>query len=151
MGLSFALALVQWSAIAVTFWLGLAAFDLDGRAGCAGAFFTTCVTALGVAVPSSPGFVGTFQAFVVEGLEVFGIDRSAALGFSVGFHAVNYLSVTAVGIAFFLRQGWSWRELGRSEKRLERELDREFDSGIAPAIRSETARAGSEGPEGRGP
>lgn len=120
---SFALAIAQWSAIAATFWLGLAAFDLQGQAGWAGAFFTACVTAFGVAMPSSPGFVGTFQAFVVEALQVFGIDRTAAFSFSVAFHAVSYIPVTALGLVLFVRDGWSWRDLERSEEAVESELE----------------------------
>ncbi len=123
---SFALALAQWAAIAATFWIGLAAFDLAERAGWPGAFFTACVTAFGVAVPSSPGFVGTFQAFVVEALSVFGVDRTAAFGFAVGYHAVSYVPVTALGIALLVREGWSWRDLERSEQRVEERLEEEL-------------------------
>ena len=131
--LSFVLAVVQWSAIAALFRIGLAAFGLATAAGWEGAFFTTAVSALGVAIPSSPGFVGTFQAFVVEALDVFGIDRSAAFGFAVGYHVVGYVSVTLVGLAAFLREGWTWRELEKSEERLERELDQELATEVAPA------------------
>lgn len=129
---SVALAVVQWAAIAALFWVGLAAFDLHGPAGWEGAFFVNGVTALGVAVPSSPGFVGTFQAFTVKSLAVFGIGATEAFTFSVGFHAVNYLSVTAVGLAYFLRAGLSWGELERSEEKLERDLVEEFEEELAP-------------------
>jgi hypothetical protein len=130
---SFVLALAQWALIAVTFWLGLSAFDL-GHAGWQGAFFVNGVTALGVAVPSSPGFVGTFQAFVVKSLAVFGIAATPAFTFSVGYHAANYLSVTAVGLAYFLRAGLSWREIERSEEELERELEEEFEEDLEPGL-----------------
>jgi uncharacterized protein (TIRG00374 family) len=133
-GLSFALAVLQWSTIAVLFWVGLQAFGLGTQAGWEGAFFTTAVSALGVAIPSSPGFVGTFQAFVVEALGVFGVDRTAAFGFAVGYHVVSYVSVTLVGLVAFLRAGWTWREIERSEKRLERELEHEFVAEIAPEL-----------------
>lgn len=133
-GASFVLALVQWSAIAATFWIGLVAFELADRAGWEGAFFTTAVTALGVAIPSSPGFIGTFQAFVVEALAPFGIGRTAAFGFAVGYHVVNYVSVTLVGLAVFFRTGWSWRELEKTEEELEAELEREFVVEIASEL-----------------
>ena len=139
-GVSFLLALVQWSAIALTYQVGLQAFGLAERAGWKGAFFTVAVTGFGVAIPSSPGFVGTFQAFVVEALGVFGIDRSAAFGFSVGYHVVSYVSVTAVGLLAFLRAGWAWRELERSEQRLERELEEEFETELAPPSAPDAGR-----------
>jgi uncharacterized protein (TIRG00374 family) len=129
---SFFLALAQWSAITLTTWLGLAVFDLHARVGWSGSYFATCVTAFGVSIPSSPGFIGTFEAFIVEALGVFGIDRSAALGFAVAYHVVSFVSVTALGLGYFVREGWSWRDLEKSEERLEHELEREFRVEIAP-------------------
>lgn len=133
---SLGLAFVQWIAIAVTYWIGMSAFDLG--VGSTGALFTNSIVALGVAVPSSPGFVGTFQALVVKSLEAFEVDRTVAFTFSVGFHAVNYLSVTAVGLAYFFREGLSWSELEHSEEELERELEEEYQTELGPALKAET-------------
>jgi uncharacterized protein (TIRG00374 family) len=135
--LSLALAVVQWMLIATLFGIGLAAFDLAGRTGWEGTVFTNSITALGVAVPSSPGFVGTFQALVVKSLEAFGIDRTLAFTYSIGFHAMNYLSVTMVGLFFFLREGLSWRELEESEEELEREMVEEYETVIEPTLEAE--------------
>ena len=98
------------------------------------ALFTNSITALGVAVPSSPGFVGTFQALVVKSLEAFEIDRTLAFTYSIGFHAMNYLSVTLVGLVYFFREGLSWKELERSEEELERELVEEYETVIEPSL-----------------
>ncbi len=141
--LSLVLAAAQWVAIAVTYWLGMEAFELAG--GWPGALFTNSIVALGVAVPSSPGFVGTFQALVVKSLEAFDVDRTAAFTFSVGFHAVNYLSVTIIGLVYFFREGLSWTELEHSEEELERELEEEYETEIGPALEGEVAR-----PDGTG-
>lgn len=135
---SVVLAFVQWSLVAVTYWLALVAFGLEAQVGWVGAFFTNSVTTLGVAVPSSPGFVGTFQAFVVKSLEVFGVDKSMAFSYSVGYHIVNYTGVTAIGLWVFLREGLSWRQLERSEEVLERELEEEFETAIEPVLESDS-------------
>jgi uncharacterized membrane protein YbhN (UPF0104 family) len=119
------------------FFIGMAAFGLAGQAGFEGALFTNSITALGVAAPSSPGFVGTFQAFVVQSLEAFGIDRTVAFTYSLGFHAANYLSVTLVGLAYFLREGFSWKELEQSEEELEREMVEEYETEIGPSLESD--------------
>jgi hypothetical protein len=81
--------------------------------------------------------VGTFQAFVVQSLEAFEIDRTVAFTYSLGFHAVNYSSVTIVGVMYFLREGFSWTELERSEDELEREMAEEFETEIEPLLESE--------------
>lgn len=137
------LAAVQWILIPVTVYMGFLAFRLVD-AGWLAAFFSTSVTALGVAIPSSPGFVGTFQAFMVESLGVFGVDRTRAFTLAVGFHAVTYIATTAVGLAFFLREGLSWRDLERSEVRLERDLEDEYQQGISPGLDGESQGAGPD-------
>ena len=131
---SAALGFAQWVLVALLFFIGMAAFDLARQAGFEGALFTNSITALGVAAPSSPGFVGTFQAFVVQSLEAFDVDRTIAFSYSLGFHAVNYLSVTIVGIVCFLREGLSWKELERSEEELEREMAEDFETEIEPLL-----------------
>jgi hypothetical protein len=134
---SVALAFVQWALIALMFLLGMGAFGLAREVGWEGALFTNSITALGVAVPSSPGFVGTFQALVVKSLEVFEIDRTVAFTYSLGFHAVSFASVTLVGLFCFFREGFSWKELERSEEELEREMTEEFETEIAPLLESD--------------
>ncbi|HEU4464247.1 MAG TPA: lysylphosphatidylglycerol synthase transmembrane domain-containing protein [Gemmatimonadota bacterium] len=132
--ISAALGLAQWVLVALLFFIGMAAFGLARQAGFEGALFTNSITALGVAAPSSPGFVGTFQAFVVQSLEAFDVDRTIAFTYSLGFHAVNYVSVTLVGLICFLREGLSWKELEQSEEELERELIEDFDTQIEPQL-----------------
>ena len=134
---SVALAFAQWTLIGLTFLIGMGAFGLASEVGWEGAMFTNSITALGVAVPSSPGFVGTFQALVVKSLEVFEIDRTVAFTYSLGFHAVNYAAVTLVGFFCFFREGFSWKELERSEEELEREMAEEFETEIEPSLGSD--------------
>ncbi|MBA2564821.1 MAG: flippase-like domain-containing protein [Gemmatimonadetes bacterium] len=110
-----------WGANGFLYYLGLLAFGLE-RIGYGGAMLVQSVASLGVSVPSSPGFVGTFQAFVVEALAAFGVERDVAVGYSIAFHAAQYLPVTLYGFYLLGRVNLSWREIGRSEKRVEREL-----------------------------
>lgn len=127
--LGLVLALVQWTLIAGTYLIGLTAFGL-GDVGWIGATFATAVTAIGVAVPSSPGFVGTYQALVVKALEAFSITRSPAFSYAVGFHAVTWSGVTAAGLFYFFREGLSWGEIEASEETMGEELETEFEAVI---------------------
>ena len=61
------------------------------------ALFATAVINLGVAIPSSPGFVGTYQWLGVASLGVAGVDRTSALAFAILLQAVWYLPTTLVG------------------------------------------------------
>jgi hypothetical protein len=54
--------------------------------------------ALGVSVPSGPGFVGTFHYAVVVALEAYGVDAADALGYAILLHAVSTLPIIGLGL-----------------------------------------------------
>jgi glycosyltransferase 2 family protein len=77
--------------------------------------FITAVMNLGVAIPSSPGFVGTYQWLAVAALGLFAVGRDEAFAFSVVMQAVWFVPTTLAGILIALRAGASLRNLGRME------------------------------------
>ncbi|HNR11838.1 MAG TPA: lysylphosphatidylglycerol synthase transmembrane domain-containing protein [Thermodesulfobacteriota bacterium] len=74
-------------------------------------FLLLVIMALGAAIPSSPGFVGTLQFFCVTGLAFFGIPRSESLGFSIVYHACQYIPVTLLGFFFLSRSRLRLKEI----------------------------------------
>jgi len=66
-------------------------------------FLLLAIIALGAAIPSSPGFIGTLQFFCVAGLALFGISESESLGFSIVYHVSQYVPVTLLGLFFMWR------------------------------------------------
>ena len=66
------------------------------------AIFVTAALNLGVAIPSSPGFVGTYQWLGVSALGVFGIASEGALAFAIVMQAVWYVPTTLVGAALLV-------------------------------------------------
>jgi glycosyltransferase 2 family protein len=73
------------------------------------AVFVTAALNLGVAVPSSPGFVGTYQWLGVAALGVFGFAPEAGLAFAIVMQAVWYVPTTLVGAGLLVRharRGW---------------------------------------------
>jgi len=56
------------------------------------------MTALGVSVPSSPGFVGTMHLAIIMGLGLFGIAKEEALGYAVVLHFVSVVVIVSMGI-----------------------------------------------------
>ncbi len=67
--------------------------------------FVAGVINLGVAVPSSPGFVGTYQWLGVAALGLFGVAHESALAFAILLHAAWYVPTTAVGGTALLLRG----------------------------------------------
>ena len=64
------------------------------------AVFVTSALALGVAIPSSPGYIGTYQWIGVAALGLLDVPVEQALAFSILMQATWYVPTTLVGGAF---------------------------------------------------
>ncbi len=60
---------------------------------------------LGTMVPSSPGYVGTYEFFATNALMTVGIGGGAALGFAFSLHALMFLTQSLLGIGCMARCG----------------------------------------------
>ena len=103
MAAALALSAVAWLAFAVA--VICVARSIDVHLGVADALFATAVINLGVAIPSSPGFVGTYQWLGVAALDLAGVDRSTALAFAILLQALWYIPTTLVGGVFLALRG----------------------------------------------
>lgn len=75
--------------------------------------FTLSVGMLGIALPSSPGFIGVYEAALVSALSVFGVPYENALAFAFVDHAL-YVGLTGVIGAYALaKEGQSLGSLFR--------------------------------------
>jgi len=79
-------------------------------------FLVLAFIALGASIPSSPGFVGTLQFFCVTGLAFFGIPESEALGFSIVYHACQYIPITSIGLFFMWKNHLHFKELPKEKQ-----------------------------------
>jgi hypothetical protein len=108
-------SLVFWLWHSASFWVGFRAFAID--AGFAEALFLNGITALAVALPSAPGFFGPFEAAVrVALVDVLGVGENPALAFAAGYHITTFIPVTAIGLWYFWRMGFSFREMRPARK-----------------------------------
>jgi uncharacterized protein (TIRG00374 family) len=73
--------------------------------GLVDALFTTAVLNLGAAIPSSPGFVGTYQWLGVVSLGAAGIAHAQALAFAILLQAVWYVPTTLLGALSLVARG----------------------------------------------
>jgi glycosyltransferase 2 family protein len=100
-----ALSLAAWGTWAVG--AILVASSLGIELGLLDALFVAAVVNLGSAIPSSPGYVGTYHWLGVESLGMLGIGREEALAFSILLHATWYVPTTLVGVSILaLRIDW---------------------------------------------
>jgi glycosyltransferase 2 family protein len=62
---------------------------------------------IGVMIPASPGYIGTFELFAIKGLLLFSVMESAAASFAVLLHFSQIIPVTFVGFLFLIRENIS--------------------------------------------
>lgn len=92
-----------WASNAVLLWLILRAFHIE--VPITAALLMTAVLNLGMAVPSSPGYVGVYDYLFVLMLDLYGIAKTPALAAGLAMHAVAFVPVTIIGIAYIARAG----------------------------------------------
>lgn len=97
------LSLAAWAAWAGSAWL--VASSLGIELGVFEVAFLTAVLNLGVAIPSSPGFVGTYQWLCVGALGLLAVGRADAFAFSVLMQGVWFVPTTMVGAGLVVRAG----------------------------------------------
>jgi uncharacterized membrane protein YbhN (UPF0104 family) len=66
--------------------------------------FATAVINLGVVIPSSPGFIGTYQWLAVSALGVVGVEGDVAIAFSLLMLAIWFIPTTIAGGAIAIRE-----------------------------------------------
>lgn len=137
---------VVWVVAGVSLWFGLLAFDITGP-GPVGGVFLQSLIGFAVAIPSSPGFFGPFEAASRVGLEFYGVASAQAVSFAGVVHVATFIPVTLLGLWFMHRLGLRLRELGRSEEIVGAAMDRTERSAEVVGRAAGDAAAGSSAGE----
>jgi hypothetical protein len=127
LALSLLWATAQWAFLALGFYLGLRAFDIAGP-GYVGAVFLQAMVGFAVAIPSTPGFFGPWEAAGRFTLGLWGIDEARAVSFAVSFHTGSYLLMTALGAFHLWLLGLHWRDVRTSPVAVEEAVERDLDA-----------------------
>jgi len=77
------------------------------------------LSALGMAMPSSPGAVGVFEAAVIFGLGIFKVDKELALAIGLLIHMMQYIPTTVSGLMVLAKSGLSLKSIRKSDEGLE--------------------------------
>ncbi len=101
-----------WALALAGTWAGAVAVDLP--LGLAPLAFVVVVTSTGQAVPSSPGYVGVYEAATVLALAAFDVDPAMALGAAVLTRAFTYGTLVVAGLVALWLGGYGLREVVRT-------------------------------------
>ncbi len=97
-----------WLTETTKYWFVMHAFDFQVS------FFVlmlmTAVVNLATTLPSSPGYVGTFDEPGIEILKVFGVNGNLAAAYTLVLHAALWLPITLLGFVYMALQGVRWQD-----------------------------------------
>jgi uncharacterized protein (TIRG00374 family) len=114
----FILSIIIWICYAVVFAIGFYAFNFieTYNVPLGASFVLLVITTISILVPSSPGYVGTYHWLCMISLSLFAVPKSPALGYAIVIHAVNFIPVAIVGVAFSLKEGIKISKIGMQRK-----------------------------------
>lgn len=102
-------SLVIWLVNALSFYLAFKAFGIS--ANFAGALLLQGVLVFGIAVPSTPGYVGVFESAIKAVLLVLGVSADRAVAYGVTYHATTFLPIVLLGVWSLLTTSIRLRDL----------------------------------------
>jgi len=109
-GLVFVLSILIWLLETATYWCVMQGFSL--RVPFHGLMLMNGVVNLATIIPSSPGYVGTFDTPGIRVLEGFGVSAAVAAGYVLALHAALWLPTTCLGCYYMWRESISWQDFG---------------------------------------
>jgi glycosyltransferase 2 family protein len=95
-----AVTVAVWLLEAVIFWLVGDSLHLEITP--VEALFLVVLTSFVAIIPSAPGYIGTFEAAIVFGLDALGIEGGQAVAFALLIRFLLYVPITIVGLGLML-------------------------------------------------
>ena len=103
--------LIAWMAWAIGAWL--VARSLGINLSASAVVFTFAALALGSAIPSAPGFVGTYHWIAANSLQLVDVSAERSVAFAVLLHALWFVPTTVFGLVAMMRVGLGFSEVRR--------------------------------------
>jgi len=100
----------MWGLVISTYWAAMLAFDITSP-GVTGALFVGAVATLGIAIPSSPGYVGPFEAGLRFALGVYDVPPDIIVAYALALRLLIFVGLTTIGLVMAVRLGLSWTDL----------------------------------------
>lgn len=103
-----------WLTETTKYWFVMHAFNFEVS------FFVlmvmTAVVNLATTLPSSPGYVGTFDTPGIKTLTAYGVRETVAVSYTLVLHAALWLPITLLGFFYLYRQNLGWRDFRRAQE-----------------------------------
>jgi len=105
----FSLSVLAWFFEVLAVWLVVSSLDIE--INFQGSAFVMSVSTLSTLLPSTPGYVGTYDYLCKVALELLNVEESRAIAATLLTHFMNIAPITLVGgTAFIFHFGRNWRK-----------------------------------------
>ena len=78
--------------------------------------FVCAILNMGLAVPSSPGYIGVYEFLLISLLAIFGIPKYESFAVAVFFHASWYVPYNILGFIFTIKQHLHIKDIQKLEE-----------------------------------
>jgi uncharacterized membrane protein YbhN (UPF0104 family) len=114
-----ALSILAWGFEGAVF--ATVARAVDSGGGASGPWYSMATGTLATLIPSSPGYIGTFDYFAAQGLEAYGSPSAVAVAFALTVHAILWAPLTIAGLAYLFFHGARlWSGTGTAESAIKK-------------------------------
>jgi uncharacterized protein (TIRG00374 family) len=101
-----------WLTETTKYWFVMQAFPFDVSFSVL--MLMTAVVNLFTTLPSTPGYVGTFDAPGIAILTAYNVPKAIATGYTLVLHVALWLPITLLGALFMLLEHVGWGDFGRA-------------------------------------
>lgn len=98
-----------WLVNVTSFYIAFQAFDIP--VNFAGAMLMQGILAFAISVPTTPGFVGVFEAAIKATLLLYGLQDQVAVTYALVYHATTFVPITLLGTWSLIRTGLGLKTL----------------------------------------
>ena len=92
-----------WLASAASFYVMFSAFGIP--VDFSGALLMQGLIMFGIALPSTPGYVGAFELPIIAVLSLYAVTKSLAAAYALTYHVVTFIPITLLGAYSVIRTG----------------------------------------------
>lgn len=103
---------VIWLTETTKYWFVMHAFPFEVSFSVL--MLMTAVVNLATTLPSTPGYVGTFDAPGIAVLMAYQVPKAVATGYTLVLHVALWLPITLLGALFMLLEHVGWGDFGRA-------------------------------------
>ena len=112
LALIFVSSTLIWLTETAKYWFVMHAFPF--RVDFSVLMLMTAVVKLFTTLPSTPGYVGTFDLPGIRILTAYNVPHDVAAGYTLVLHVALWLPITALGALFMLLEHVGWGDFGRA-------------------------------------